>query len=154
MSTITQALSNPMVLIIVALAVFAAFQKSREMLKKYLASKSESETRNADAMNKLTAALEKWDVQESTKRAETLLAGTIKACEAIAVATDAHRKVVEAFSKTVFGNDKDALQQADDLERDKLYVQMQHRAAGKSPEEARILAENEVEQNDALQPSM
>lgn len=82
-------------------------------------------------------------------------AGTMKACEAIAIEVTSLREAVATFTKAVFGEHgrEEALQKPDDTDRDRTFRQLQFQAAGKSAEDARTLAEEEASHEEAIQLS-
>lgn len=87
---------------------------------------------------------------------EKILTGTTKACESIAVTTEKHRQTVASLGKMIFGAEagKDALTQPSEQARDILHAEMAYRAQGNSPEEARALAEAEIERENSLPNSL
>ncbi len=175
MSTFSQALSNP---VVVGILVLAAVALGNQLLKFLKAMKADYDAKaqaaNAALANlagaihlateTLSAVVGEADARlvrvekllaDATASSEKLLTGSLKACEAIATATDKHRASVEAFSENLFGRDrgKEALEIPSEIDKDRAYTEMQFRAAGKTPEEARDLAEQELAHTGALYPS-
>lgn len=91
---------------------------------------------------------------DSNAMTEKMLTGATKACEAIAVSTEKHRMTVEQLGKLLFdGGSKDALQVAQEEDRDRHYAEIAYRIAGKTPEEAKMLAEEELAGESTMYPS-
>ncbi len=132
---------NPIVLIVALLAAFIIYDKGKAFYGRW------QETRRArtSALNSVAEVLAKAATLQ-----EQMLGGAIKACEAIAVETAKHRASVDAFAKLVFkqetdkDKDRDAVQAPSEADKDLFYSKMEHRAAGKTAEEAKALAEEEA----------
>ncbi len=158
MSTTSQALSNPLVIVILTLALAAIGYKAWEILKKALAERREANAAYGAAMCQMTSAMRDWvAVQAETKKTlDSMATGTTKACLAIALATDKHRESVDAFSKAVFGQGgrEDALQKPEDKDKNRIYREMEYISKGKAVEEARILAEQDEAHEESIQPGM
>ncbi len=153
---IGQAFQNPFFWIVVVFLAHLAYKKGGA----YLKDRREQEAARLAAQSEMTLALSGFTetmasieatVAEFKASQEKAMAGTVKACAAIAIATDKHRESVAELGKMFFGSDpgREALQNATEEYKDKTYRKMEHRAAGKTEEEAEALAEVEIEQ-DAL----
>lgn len=174
MSTLSQALTNPLVIVILAIGAFGACQWLWKQAKAWKAASDEQkQVANAaienlacainHAVGKLVDSIDRYDgrmvaveklLTDAASTSDKLLAGTLKACEAIATETAQHRASVEAFSKNLFGQEPNkSLEMPTEYEKDKVYREMEYRAAGKPDNEARDLAEQDLAHTDAIYPS-
>ncbi len=175
MSTIAQAFTNPIVIAVLALALYVGCQrlwKWREIQRAESAQRAAAANAAIDnlacainaAVTGLVDAADRWDTRmakvekllaDAASNSDKILTGSTKACEAIAVATDKHRATVEEFSKTIFGKErgKEALEAPSDLDKDRAYREMQYRAEGKTSEEAADAANIDLIKEGAMYPS-
>ncbi len=178
MQALSNALSNPL---IVAILVLSAAYGGNHLWKAVKILKRERDER-AEAANTainhlagtilqakavLTELMESWEsrmqaveqlLKDAALNSEKLLAGSLKACEAIATETAQHRASVEAFSKNLFGQEandrgREALEIPSDRDKDKHFREMEHRAAGATDSEARDLAEQDLAHTESIYPS-
>ncbi len=178
MSTLSQALTNQVVAVVLALgAVFGGNWAWKFIQSWRLANDQKAYMANA-AINHLSEAINtavldlKMSMTQSDTRmlviekllkdaatnSEKLLAGSLKACEAIATETAQHRASVEAFSKNLFGQEandraREALEIPSERDKDKHFREMEYRAAGSTDTEARDLAEQDLAHTESIYPS-
>lgn len=159
--------NNPVVLVIATVALYLGGQWAWRAIKAALATRETAEQERTAALVKLAEAISSAAIQSAASNAvivkleaallraadleAKMLPGVIKACEAIAEATDKHRTGVAEFGKMVFGPNagKDALAKPSEEDKDRIYAEMQYRAAGKSAEEAHDLASIELANDGA-----
>ncbi len=142
---------NPMALMLIFGAAFIIWTKLKPAIEG-LRTEYRRRTNAIEALGQSQDELARVEMKAASildimsDNQEKIMTGTIKACEAIVVATEKHRETVAEFSKLVFPeNKKDALQYANEVDKDRIYSEMGHRAAGKSDDEAAALAEEEAQ---------